>query len=277
MLKIGSHVKMNAPDYVLGSVNEALSYDATALMLYTGAPQNSKRVPIGQLKIDEAVKTWTDKGYQLDSVVIHAPYLINLANTVKQETFDASLEILQNEIDRVAAIGGKYLVLHPGSTVGAPHDVALNSIVNGLNSMDTHGVTICLETMAGKGSETGYLFSQIQTIIEASDLDLAVCLDTCHIHDAGYDLSKPDEVLAEFDRVIGLDKLKVIHVNDSKNVRGSRKDRHANIGEGEIGYQNIYNFVHHPLLENKIFILETPYKDDKPPYKEEIEMLRATL
>ncbi|MCF0114516.1 MAG: deoxyribonuclease IV, partial [Erysipelotrichaceae bacterium] len=277
MVRIGSHVGMKAPEYLLGAVKEALSYNATALMLYTGAPQNTKRKPIEELLPVEAKALMEEKGISRDAMVIHAPYIINLGNSVKPDTYQLAKDFLKQELERVESIGASYLVLHPGSAVGAEESVAIEYIINGLNEVlkeDTK-VTICLETMAGKGSEMGRSFEQLKLIREGVIFKdkIGFCLDTCHIHDAGYDLLKLDEVLEEFNQVLGLEHLKVIHVNDSKNVRGARKDRHANIGQGEIGVDTLRKVVHHPLLANCIFILETPWIGDKAPYKEEIQML----
>lgn len=274
---IGSHVSMSAPDYLLGSVKEALSYGANALMVYTGAPQNTLRKSVSMLKVLEARELMIESELPLDRMVIHAPYIINLANTIKPETYELATSFLRQELDRVQEIGATYLVLHPGSYVGATLEAGLASIIKGLNEVvrADDQLIICLETMAGKGSEVGYEFQQLQEILANVTYPekFGVCLDTCHIHDAGYSLDKIDEVLAHFDEVIGLDQLHVIHLNDSKNSKGARKDRHANLGKGEIGFEHLYKIAHHPLLEDKIKILETPWVDDLPPYKEEIEML----
>ncbi len=278
MLKIGSHVSMTAPDYLVGSVNEALENGANALMLYTGAPQNSLRAPIEKLKIEQAINLWISNVYSLNEFVIHMPYIINLANTIKEGVFENSKEVLEKEINRSIAIGATNLVLHPGSSVKGDLKQSLDQISQGLNEVlaNKENIVICLETMAGKGSELGKTFEELAYIIsnvERKDL-IGVCLDTCHIHDAGYNLSDFSRVLDEFDQVIGLDKLKVIHINDSKNVVGSHKDRHANIGQGEIGLENIMKVINEQRLDNIPMILETPYIDGKSPYKDEIALIR---
>ncbi len=269
---------MKAPDYLLGSINEAISYGANALMVYTGAPQNSRRTSLDKLFIEEAHKLMETHNIEKHDLIIHAPYLINLANTIKASTFDAGIELLSIEIERAVAFGAKYMVLHPGAHVSAGSEAGIESIVKGLDIVNENNndLLIALETMSGKGTEVGRSFEEIAAIISKVKRPemLSVCLDTCHIHDAGYDLANFDEVLDEFDRIIGLDKLGVIHLNDSKNVRGASKDRHANIGEGEIGFDNLKYVVDHPKLKNIVKILETPYIDDLPPYKEEIELLR---
>ncbi len=278
MLKIGSHVSMSGPDYILGSVNEALAYKANALMLYTGAPQNSFRIPVERLKIEEGVSKWKESGCDVNDMIIHCPYIINLANTLKPETFESGKEVLRREIDRTMAIGARYMVLHPGSSLTGDLDESLKQVADGLNQIlkEDDDVVICLETMSGKGSEVGRTFEQLKTIIDNVDLKdkMGVCLDTCHIHDAGYDLTDFDNVIKEFDEIIGLKSLYVVHVNDSKNIMGAHKDRHANIGYGEIGFETLDSIVHHPLLDNVPMILETPYINSQSPYGYEIENFR---
>lgn len=277
MIRLGSHCSMKAPDYLLGSVEEALSYGANALMVYTGAPQNSRRTALDKLYIEEAHKLMEDHNIKKIDLVIHAPYLINLANTKKASTFQSGIELLSIEIARATAFGAKYMVLHPGAHVGSGVEAGIESIVKGLDivNKDNNDLIITLETMSGKGTEVGRSFEEIAAIISKVERPemLGVCLDTCHIHDAGYDVSDFDAVLAKFDEVIGLDRLNVIHLNDSKNIRGAGKDRHANIGEGEIGLDNLKYVVYHPKLKNVVKILETPFIDGQPPYKEEIELL----
>lgn len=276
MLKIGSHVSMSGKEMMLGSVKEALSYDATTFMFYTGAPQNTARKPVSQLRVEEAKALMAEHHIDIQDVVVHAPYIINLANTIKPETFELAVRFLKEEIERCEAIGIKRLVLHPGSHVKAGDEAGLDQIVKGLNEVlhEDQKVHIALETMAGKGSEMGRTFDQIQYMIENTKHSslLGVCLDTCHIHDAGYDLTHFDEILEEFDQKIGLDRLLVVHVNDSKNERGAHKDRHENIGYGYIGFETLNQIVHHPKLKDVPKILETPYIDGKAPYREEIEM-----
>jgi len=279
MLKIGSHVSMNGKEMMLGSVKEALSYHATTFMFYTGAPQNTSRKPIDQLRIEEAKELMKEHNINIEDVVVHAPYIINLGNTIKKETFELAVRFLKEEITRCEAIGVSRLVLHPGAHVKAGDEAGLKQIVNGLNQVlvKDQTVKIALETMAGKGSELGRDLDQIKYIIdhvEHSEL-LGVCLDTCHLHDAGYDLTKFDEFLEEFDQKIGLDRILVVHINDSKNVQGAHKDRHENIGYGYIGFETLNQIVHHPQLKDVPKILETPYIEGKAPYKEEIIMFET--
>ena len=278
MLKIGSHVSLKGKEMMLGSVKEALSYGSTTFMFYTGAPQNTARKPIDQLRVDEAKALMEENHINIDDVVVHAPYIINLANTIKPETYELAVSFLKQEIQRCEAIGVSRLVLHPGSHVKAGDEVGLQQIVKGLNEVLTpdQSVHIALETMAGKGSELGRDFDQLRYIIDNVEHHelLGVCLDTCHLHDAGYDLTKFDEILNEFDEKIGLQRLLVVHVNDSKNERGAHKDRHENIGYGHIGFETLNPIVHHPKLKDVPKILETPYIGEQAPYKEEIEMFK---
>ena len=275
---IGSHVSMAGKEMLLGSVKEALSYGANTFMFYTGAPQSTLRKPISALKVEEAKALMEENGIDMNNVVVHAPYIINLGNTVKEETYELAVRFLKEDIERCEAIGASRLVLHPGSHVKAGDEAGLNKIVEGLNEVltDSQHVKIALETMAGKGSELGRTFEQIKYIIDHVEKNhlLGVCLDTCHIHDAGYDLSDFDAIIEEFDRIIGLDRLLVVHVNDSKNPKGAHKDRHENIGYGYIGFDNLCKVVHHPKLKDVPKILETPYIEKIAPYKEEIEMLK---
>lgn len=277
-MKIGSHVSVASPDYLLQAVKEALSYEANALMIYTGPPQNTRRKPVAEMKVTQAHALMKENGITSDALIVHAPYIINLANCAKPETFELAVEFLAKEIERVKAIGARVLVLHPGSHVGMGEEAGLAQIVSGLDeAMKQVGeVQIALETMAGKGSELGYRFEQLRYLIDHAQYgeNLKVCLDTCHIHDAGYDLHHFDDVLAEFDQIIGLDRLACLHINDSKNSRGARKDRHANLGFGEIGFSVLNEIVHHPKLEHIVKILETPYVDEHAPYRHEIAMLK---
>lgn len=275
---IGSHVSMSAPDYFLGAVNEAISYDANALMIYTGAPQNTVRKPVEDLRIDEGLAAMAQANIPREHLIVHAPYIINLANTVKEDTFTLAVDFLKKEIDRSWAMKARTIVLHPGAHVGAGEEAGINRIVEGLDlaNQSNPGIPIALETMAGKGTEIGLKFEDIAAIrsrVKRPEL-IEVCLDTCHVHDAGYDVMAFSELLDDFDRIIGLEHLAVLHINDSKNVRGARKDRHENLGYGEIGFDLFLQVVNEPRLASIPKILETPYVDGVPPYKKEISMLR---
>ena len=280
-LLIGSHVSMGGKDMLLGSVKEALSYQANTFMFCTGAPQNTKRKPVSRMKIQEALALMKENGIDKNNIVVHAPYIINLANTLKKETYELAVSFLREEIQRVEEIGIRRLVLHPGSHVKAGEEAGINSIISGLNDVltENQNVVVCLETMAGKGSELGISIDQLAYIIDHVFYKdkLGICLDTCHLNDAGYDLSLFDEILDEIDQKIGLDKVLVVHINDSKNPRGAHKDRHENIGYGTIGFDILNAIVHNKRLENVPKILETPYIDNKSPYKEEIQMFRTQI
>lgn len=283
MLRLGSHVSMKAPDMLLGSANEAASYGANTFMIYTGAPQNTRRKPIDELKIDEAQPII--EAHDLRQIVVHAPYIINLGNTKKPGYFEFTTDFLYQEIQRADAVGATQLTLHPGAHIGAGANVAITQIIKGLNAVirpEQH-VQIALETMAGKGTEVGRTFEELAQMIDGVTYNekLSVTFDTCHTSDAGYAIKDDfDGVLNEFDHVIGLDRLKVIHLNDSKNPQGAHKDRHTNISMGTIGFDTLNKVAHHPQLPDISKILETPYvgedkKHQLPPYKYEIAMLRA--
>ena len=282
---LGSHCGMSGKEMLLGSAKEAASYGANVFMVYTGAPQNTKRKDVSELCIEEGHAYMKEHG--IEKPVIHAPYIINLGNTVKPEIYKLAKDFLAVEIARTAAMGSDVLVLHPGSGVGAEKDIAIAQIVDGLNEIlnDDTTVSVALETMAGKGSEIGSRFEEIAMIIEGVKRNdrLSVCFDTCHVFDAGYDIVNDlDGVLDEFDRIIGKDRISVFHINDSKNDLSSHKDRHANIGDGNIGFETLCRVVYHPDFIKVPKILETPYipsGDDPdvklPPYKEEIARIRA--
>ena len=278
MLLIGSHVGFKKDRQLLGSLEEALSYGANTFMFYTGAPQNTSRYPIMDGFTIEALSLMREKGVDYSKVVVHAPYIINLANDKDPEKFMFSVRFLQEELERCELLGIQSLVLHPGSHVGLGVDTAISNIAKGLNMiLGTHPVTVLLETMAGKGTEVGSSLEELKKIIDlVNDKEhIGVCLDTCHLNDAGYDMSRFDDFLEDFDRIIGIDKIGCVHVNDSKNVLGAHKDRHENIGFGTIGFDNLLSIIYNEKLENIPKILETPYVDrEYPPYKYEIAMIR---
>lgn len=285
MLKIGSHVGMSGKDMFLNSAKEAASYEANTFMLYTGAPQNTRRKDISELNIDAGWEYMKTHG--IDEIVVHAPYIINLGNTVKPETYELAVEFLALELERSTAMKSHILILHPGAHVDAGVDAGIRQIVQGINEVLTADTScmIALETMAGKGTEIGRNFEELARIYDGvvHNDKLRVCFDTCHTHDAGYDIVHDfDGVMDRFDRLIGKDQIAVFHINDSKNVCGAGKDRHENIGQGNIGFEPLHYIVHHPDFENVPKILETPYikdpddpKKSYPPYKEEIARLRS--
>ena len=253
-MKIGSHVGMSGKDMLLGSAKEAVSYGADTFMFYTGAPQNTRRKEISELNTEPAWDYMKEHG--IEEIIVHAPYIINLANTVKPETYELAERFLALELERTAACRSQVLILHPGSHVGAGVD-------------------------AGIARRSFEELARIYDGVTCSD-KLRVCFDTCHTSDSGYDIIHDfDGVIEKFDRLIGKDQIAVFHINDSKNPAGASKDRHANIGFGQIGFEALNYIVHHPDFQDVPKILETPYvpsptqaKKSFAPYKYEIEMLR---
>ena len=270
---IGSHVSFKKDTQLIGSVEEALSYGANTFMFYTGAPQNTIRNKIDNEKTIKAIELMKENNIDVNNVIVHAPYIVNMASDN-----EFAVDFLKQEIKRVEELNMTKLVLHPGSSVKLSEEEGINNIINNLNKVGKSNVIICLETMAGKGTELGRNFEQLKKIIDGVDYELGVCLDTCHINDAGYDINDFDKVLDEFDNIIGLNYLKCIHINDSKNELGAHKDRHENIGYGYLGFDNIINILYNNRIKDVPKILETPFikdeKDSYPPYKFEIEMIK---
>ena len=284
---IGSHVHFGK-DQLVGSVKEAISYGANALMLYTGAPQNTFRSAINLDYVKEAQKLMAENNIVMDNVICHAPYIINLANKEKMEAWHFSINFLKQEIERCTTMGIKYIVLHPGSAVKHTKEEGINNITEALNllELDNCKCMILLETMAGKGSECGSTMEEVNTILKGvHSQNIGVCLDTCHLNDAGYDMSAFDNYLDAFDKLIGLDKIKCMHINDSKNILNSHKDRHANIGYGTIGFNTLLNIINNEKIKDVPKILETPYISKEegekelvyPPYKWEIDMIKKGI
>jgi len=287
-MKLGSHVSLGGNDKFLGSVQEALSYNANCLMVYTGAPQNTSRLPLSKLKIPEAWALMAINRIEKTDVFVHAPYIVNLANPdIEKQQF--AIQFLTEELIRTTGLGANVMILHPGNHLNRGCEYGIELIAQGINQLhrNTQGdsTIIAIESMSGKGTEVGKTFEELQAIIDLIEDKnrIGVCLDSCHLHDAGYDVQTGfSQVIDEFDRVIGIDKLQVFHLNDSKNIRGVAKDRHANIGFGQIGFPAICEILNHPRILHVAKILETPYvsnpanpKLSYPPYKYEIAMLKA--
>ena len=282
---IGCHVSFGK-EQLKASVEEAISYNANTFMFYTGAPQNTLRVPINNDLTNTALSLMKEHNMDMKNVICHAPYIVNPA-TDDESKRNFAINFLKQEVERCNTLGVKKMVLHPGSAVGIERNVALENISYVVNEVlnNPYDVVILLETMAGKGNECGKNIDELNEIIKNVDYQdkLGVCLDTCHLNDSGIDIAKFDEYLEEFNKKIGLDKIYCIHINDSKNEISSHKDRHANIGFGTIGFNNIINVINNPKLKDIPFILETPYTGDDidskerlyPPYKYEIEMIRT--
>lgn len=277
---IGSHVGMKGKDMLLGSAEEAASYGASTFMIYTGAPQNTRRKSISEMNIEAGHEFM--RNHNLSNIVVHAPYIINLGNTKKPENFVFAVDFLRAEVERAEALGARQMTFHPGAHVGAGAEAAIANIIKGLNEVITpdQKLQIAIETMAGKGTEVGKTFEEIAQMISGVTYNekLSVTFDTCHTNDAGYNVREDfDGVLNQFDKIIGLDRLKVVHVNDSKNEMGAHKDRHENIGFGTIGFDTLNYIVHHAALVDVPKIMETPYvgpdkKNQYAPYGFEIKM-----
>ena len=280
MIKIGSHVSNNGTKMLVGSVEEALSYNANCLMVYLGAPQNTFRKPVDSQNGKRALELANSYGIKKEDIIVHAPYVVNLANP-SPETRAFSVDFLTKELIMVAELGLKYMVLHPGAHVGEGEKTGISYIIDGINKIlsnpRTLDTVILLETMAGKGTELGRNFYEIANIlnnVEQKDR-VKVCFDTCHVNDAGYDLvNNYEAVFQEFDEIIGLDQIKTIHLNDSKNVVGAHKDRHENLGFGYLGFDTLIKVIYDERFKDIPKILETPYVGDFAPYKKEIEMIR---
>jgi deoxyribonuclease-4 len=286
-MKIGCHVGNSGPLMLAGSIKEALSYDANCFMVYLGPPQNTIRKPIESMNADLMKIIASENNINLDDVIIHAPYIVNLARH-DEEKFDFAVRFIAQEVQGVHNIGCKYLVLHPGSAVDSEREDALKQVARGINEIinltPNARTVIAIETMAGKGNEVGRTFEEIKYIIDLVNdkTRVGVCLDTCHINDGGYDLvNNYEQVINDFNEIIGLDYLKVIHVNDSKNPLGAHKDRHENIGFGNIGFETVKRIFNDVRFIDIPKILETPYvasldkKQNFPPYKFEIAMIKS--
>lgn len=278
MLIIGSHVSFKKDSQLVGSVKETLSYGANTFMFYTGAPQNTNRAPLNQELTEEAQVLMKENNIDINNVIVHAPYIINLANG-EESKYNFSINFLKQECKRCEMLGVSKLVLHPGSHVGQGEEIGIKNIINALNEiLPTTKITILLETMAGKGTELGSTIEQLSTIINGiNDKDkskIGICLDTCHLSDSGLSISSFDEILDCFDKYNLFDKIGCIHVNDSKNPVSSHKDRHENIGYGTIGFSSLLSVIYNKRLESIPKILETPYIEKNAPYKEEIEMIK---
>ena len=273
MKKIGSHISFKSPNYLPDSAKESIDNGANAMMIYLGAPQSSMRVSIYKYKLDEYIEKYSNI-IKPEDIVIHAPYITNPANPEKK---DFAVEFLIQEIERMNYIGAKHLVLHPGAFTKFTKEEAIETLIESLNRIfeATKEVEISIETMSGKGTEIGINFKDIKYVIDKVDNKrLNVCLDTCHVWDAGYDIREYDKLIKELKKYDLLKLIKVVHVNDSKNELGAAKDRHENIGKGYIGLKPLHKIVNSKEFEDAIMILETPWVDGKPIYKEEIEMLK---
>lgn len=276
-LIIGSHVSFLKDSELYGSVMESISYGSNAFMIYTGSNQSAER---REINYELTIKGWEamkEYGIDINNVIVHAPFILNLANNKDERKYNFYISFMKNEINRCKELGIHKMVFHPGSRTDLDRIVALDNIVFGLNSImkDATDFDLLIEFMSGKGTEVGCTIEDIKYIIDNINVsNVGICLDTCHINDAGYDISKFDEFLNLFDKNIGIDKIKCIHINDSLNPIGSHKDRHANIGYGTIGFDNLINVIYNERLKGIPMILETPYVEDKAPYKYEIDNIK---
>ena len=277
MLIIGSHVSYGK-DQLLGCVKQTIDYEGNVFMFYTGAPQNTIRTPVNEYLTLEAFKQMKEHGILSDKIMCHAPYIINLANNIFPEKYEFSMKFLRTEIERCRALKVNYLIFHPGNALKLKKEEAISNIVSALNNVlkPEDNITLLIETMAGKGTEVGNNLEDIKNIINGVFLKdkIGVCLDTCHLNDSGVDLSEFDKYLDKFDKEIGIDKIKCVHINDSKNEIGQKKDRHANIGLGTIGFDTLLSIIYNDRLKDIPKILETPFVEEKPPYKHEIKMIK---
>ncbi len=279
VLIIGSHVSFK--NGILSSVKEAISYNANTFMFYTGAPTNTYRSRIDEEDTLKAHELMQEYNIDINNVICHAPYILNLASKINVEKYLFSISFLKSEIKRCEALGVFKIVVHPGNAIGISKTEGCMNISEAINMILTPDskVTIILETMAGKGSECGSTVEEMKLILDNIILKdkVGVCLDTCHINDAGYNLNNFDNYLELFDKLIGINKIMAVHINDSKNISNSHKDRHENIGFGFLGFDTIMNVIYHEKLKDVPKILETPYVGEYPPYKFEIAMIKNKI
>ena len=275
MINIGNHVSSSAGFLAMG--NKALELGGDTFAFFTRNPRGGKAKDIDEQDVKSLLVLM--KSHNFGVLVAHAPYTMNLC-AAKPDIREFAENMLADDLERMEYLPGNYYNFHPGSHVGQGADAGIDLISAALNRhlKEDQTTTVLLETMAGKGSEVGRTFEELRAIIDKVELSdkLGVCFDTCHVWDAGYDIvSDLDGVLEGFDRVIGLDRMKAVHLNDSMNVCGSHKDRHQKIGQGEIGEEAMRRIVTHPILQDKPFILETP--NDDAGYTREIAMIREWM
>lgn len=272
MFHIGSHISSSKGYAAMG--RQAVKLGADTFAFFTRNPRGGSAKPISRTDVDKYLEIAGEHGFA--KIVAHAPYTLNACSS-KEEVRTFARETFADDLKRMEYTPGQYYNFHPGSHVGQGAEQGIELIAEMLNEnlKPEQTTTVLLETMAGKGSEIGRNFEELRAIIDRAELQekLGVCFDTCHVWDGGYDIvNNLDGVLEEFDRVIGLDRLKAVHINDSMNPMGSHKDRHAKIGEGTIGLDAFGRIVRHPLLQGLPFILETP--NDDAGWTAEIAMLR---
>ena len=273
MLNIGNHVSSSKGYLAMGK--EEISLGGNVFAFFTRNPRGGKAKDINPEDVAAFLQYKEEK--QIGRLVSHAPYTLN-ACAAKDDLREFAASVMADDLKRLEYTPGNYYNFHPGSHVGQGSEKGIELIAGLLNQVlqPEQTTTVLLETMSGKGTEVGRSFQELKSIIDRTELDshLGVCLDTCHVYSAGYDIVNDlDGVLAEFDRIIGLDRLKAIHLNDSLTPFNSHKDRHAKIGEGSLGLEAIVRIINHPLLQKLPFILETP--NDNDGYRREITLLRS--
>ena len=273
MLYLGCHLSSSKGFAAMGRT--ALSIGANTFQFFTRNPRGGAAKAIDPA--DVAALCAMQQSGTIGRIVAHAPYTLNCC-AKEEKTLEFARQTMADDLHRMEYVPGNYYNFHPGSYVGQGTEAGVEKIAAVLNEVMFEGqrTTVLLETMAGKGSEVGGTFDELRAILDRAKYPqyLGVCLDTCHVHDGGYDIAGDlDGVLAEFDRVIGLDRLKALHINDSKNPRGTKKDRHEKIGLGEIGFEALHRVVHHPALAGLPMVLETP--NELSGYEAEIRRLRV--
>lgn len=274
MIYIGNHLTSSKGFLAMGKM--AADLDASTFAFFTRNPRGGAAKEINPEDAEMLMRFL--KEHKFGKLVAHAPYTMNVC-AAKEDVREFAWKVLKDDLERMNYVPENYYNFHPGSHVKQGADVAIPMIADAINSAlrEEHQTTILLETMAGKGTEVGRTFEELRAIIERVDLKekIGVCFDTCHVWDGGYNIENIDDVLSKFDEVIGIERLKAVHLNDSKNVLGAHKDRHEKLGMGEIGDEILKQVVTHPLLQNKPFILETPNDDEG--YKCEIAKVREWM
>lgn len=276
---IGSFISLNAKnDYLIGATKNAIKNGGNSFMFFNGSPQNTKKLRIEKEEIAKFHQLWKEQNYDSKNIIIHAPYIINIANSEKPSVWEFSVQTLKKEILSAHELGIETIILHPGSYTTGNLQTGLKQIIKALNIINKNqenNVKIALETMSGKGTEIGWNFNQLKYIIDniEDSKNIGVCLDTCHLYSSGYDLKKWEDVKQEIKNTFGINKVWAIHLNDSKTPFASRKDRHENIDCGSIGLAVLKKIVWDTDFKDIPKILETPWPNNKPIYEKEIKML----
>lgn len=278
-LLLGAHIPFKAPDYFLGSVKEALRLDCSAFMIFLGPPSNTKRGNPSTMHFDEGRRIWDNKGFSMKNVAVHFPYVINPASPV-EETANFSVRFIDEELGRMEKAGLSLMCLHPGSAKDGDRTAQAIKLVERLRPvfLKHPSITCTFETMAGKGKELNVGLYEAKAFIKAMNLpNFKITLDTCHMWDSGEDFTDVEGLLSKIDSLLGFDKIGLVHLNDSKFPRGSRKDRHEKIGKGFIGMRDLLEFANSKQLKPIPKILETPEDGDADSHMKEISEIRSIL